>query len=218
MREAWNVWKKAVSLMWEHLIRLVVLNLIWVVVSIPLVTVGPATLALYWWVTTGVREDRPGNRDIQYTAYFKAFGRLFFKGLVWSVLWVLVLGLAWTNLQVWPRLVPAFVAALIEVVWLYFLLFFVAMQPYLLEHLAVDELRWGESLKRSAWHVLANPLYSHMHLAWPVAVVIIASKTHTVFPLILVALLMLVWSVIAGERPRRFGELPPLGGRLEDVL
>jgi uncharacterized membrane protein YesL len=218
MRTAWGAWKRAFSLIWEHVVRLIVLNLLWLVTSLPLITVGPATLACYWWIATGIREDRPGQRDMGYGAFFKAFVRLFWRGLVWSLLWVVLLALAYTNLTVWPRLVPPFPAALIQVLWLYALMFFMAMQPYLLEDLAMEERPWGEALKRSVWHVMANPIYSHVQLIWPAVAAVIGSKTHTVFPIILIALLLLLYAVVADERLFRHGEPPPMARRMEDVL
>lgn len=214
MREAWDAWKKAVSLAWDHLLRLVVLNLLWVLVSVPVITVGPATLAAYWWVATGVREDQPRP----FTDFFKGFLKFMWRGLVWSLGWAVVLGLAFTNLNVWAKFLPPLVFAIVEVAWLYGLIFLAVMQPYLLEDLTVDERPWWASLKRSAWHVMANPIYAHMHLVWPVAAVIIAAKTTTVLPIVLVSLVITFFSVAAAELPWRHGEPPPSRGRIEDVL
>ena len=66
--------------------HMVALSVLWVVCSLPVVTVIPATVALY---ATTVRHMRPDIKGI-YRCYFKTFKEELKPGILLSVLWLLV--------------------------------------------------------------------------------------------------------------------------------
>lgn len=215
MQDLWAMWKRAGNLMWDSVVQVVVLNLMWMISTLPVITVGPATLAAYWWTARVLRDE---TEPQGYKNYFQAFRRLFWRGIVWTLLWAALIGIAYANLRMWPRVLPPLAGAIVAVLWYYILIFAAAMQPYLLECLAVEELPWLESLKRSAWQVAANPIYSHLNMPIPVIVIGIGLRFHTLIPVILVALVILFMAVAAADAPQKYGEPPKLGGRIEDVL
>lgn len=216
MRAAWSAWKRAFSLIWEHLIRLIGLNLLWIAVSWLILPAGAATLALYWWIATGLRDGEESARGIK--PFFQALRRYFWRGLVWKLGWALVLFLAYTNLTVWGERLPPVGAAVVQMAWLYGLIYLLAMQPYLLEALTVDERPWGEALKVSAWQVAANPLYSHAHLVIPAAGAVMAVQYATLLPIVIISLILTFMAVASEACPWKHGEPPPTQRRIEDVL
>lgn len=216
MRDGWNAWKEALGLIWRNLLQVMIVNVLWTLTSALVVTLGPATLAAYWWNARVLRDEREPQ---SYPLFFKALVRLAVKGLVWSLGWVVVLYLAYISLMVWPQLLPPVGVAIAQFAWGYGLLYLLMMQPYLLEALAVDEEPWAPALKRSAWQVLANPLYSHMHLVIPVVGLAIAYNYNTPMLIVLAGALLLFMAVVADKTPWKYGEPPPRKqGRIEDVL
>ncbi len=215
MRAAWKAWKQAGKMVWANVLRLIILNLIWFVIGFPIVTIGPATLAAYWWIATSVR-DGQGNEP--YTRFFQAMRRFAVKGLVWLAGWVVVIGLAAMGLKVWPQLLPPMGVAMVQIAWTYAILYLVAMQPYLLEYLTVEEKPWVPALKASAWQVLANPIYSHAHVAIAGVALGLAAQFSTVASIALVAVLLGFWTVAAAEVPWKHGRPRPIERRIEDVL
>lgn len=215
MRDGWKAWINALGLIWRNLLQLMILNVLWVLISAPVVTLGPATLAAYWWGARVLRDEREPS---SYPLFFKAFARLFVKGLVWSLGWAAVLYLAYISLMVWPQVLPPVGVAIAQFAWGYGLLYLLMMQPYLLEALAVDEEPWAPALKRASWQVLANPVYSHMHLLIPVLGLVIALNFSTPIIIVLAAALLLFMAVVADATPWKHGQPPPNKGRIEDVL
>lgn len=215
MRPIWETWKKALKFFWENLVTLIVVNVLWVLTALPLVTVGAGTFAAYWWVAHVLRDghDREGLGQL-----LRAFRRFFWRGLIWSVAWALVLWLAVVGLTVWPRLLSPLGGAVVRVAWFYILIFLGALQPYLLEALTVEERPWGEALKRSAWHVVANPIYSHAQLLVPVTALGIGARFATFIPLVLISLIIAFLTVAAAEAPWKYGAPRPVSRRDEDVL
>lgn len=216
MRAAWGAWKKAFSLGWENLVKLIGINLLWLSVSWLIIPIGPAIFATYWWVARSLRDEDESMKRL--TIFYTGFRRFFWRGLLWSLGWVAVLLLAWTSLSVWPRLLPPMGTAIAEMLWLYALIFLAAMQPYLLEALTLEERPWGEAMKRAAWQVLANPIYSHLQLLIPIIALVIGFKFATLIPVVLVAVVMTFFAVAAQECPWKHGEPPPNRARIEDVL
>ncbi|MGE5673231.1 MAG: hypothetical protein ACM3XM_05030 [Mycobacterium leprae] len=214
MRAVTEAWRIAGAKAWHNLTRLIMLNLLWIVTALPLVTLGPVTLAGYWWTARVVRDEKEEG----YGAFFQAIVRFAGRGLIWSLAWLLLLYVAYSNAVVWQRFVPPLLGAVIQIVWLYLLVFALAMQPFLLECLTVDALPWGESLKRSGWAVLANPLYSHLSIPVPALVLSIGLKYGALILVVLVALVLTFLTVVAGMAPRKYGETQPRDGQLEDLF
>lgn len=215
MRELWPMWKRAFGLVWEQIIPLIGLNVMWLAGTLLVVTAGPATLAAYWWTARTLRDEQEPRHA--YT-FLKGFGRYFWRGLGWSAALALFLFLAYANITVWPGLLPPAAAAVVIVLWYYLLIFAAAMQPYLLEFLTVGDLPLWQAVKRSAWQVAASPVYSHINVAIPVIVIAAGLRYRTLTPLVLVAVVVAFLAVAAADAPCKYGERRGLNGRIEDVL
>lgn len=215
MRSAWAVWQKSFRLVREHPGQLVILNLLWMAVAWLLIPIGPATMAIYAFMARSMRDEEPGLR---YADLPRLFGRYFVRGVVWFLGWVVLLLCAWTGSVVWGKLLPPLAGSVVLMLWSYLVLYYVAMQPYLLEELTIEESPWLPALKKAAWQVLANPLYSHIHLVIPAAALLLAQQTSTLAGLILVSLVLLVQAVAAVEVPQKYGQGQPMDRRIEDLL
>lgn len=214
MRAALEAWKQAVRFAWKNLLPIIVLNLFWSALSWLVLPVGPATFTLYWFLT----ELRDNDADLRMVTYFKALPRFLRNGLIWEAGWALLLIFAYSNAYFWGALLSPVAGWTIRFIWIYAVAFALAIQPYLLEALIVKGEGWKDALKRSVWEVGANPVYSHLHLLIPVVIAVIAYKTVTIFPLLLVSLGVAFMVIIAQEAPWKYGEPPPIERRLEDVL
>lgn len=208
MNAIWDSWQRAGLLAWANLTRLVGLNLIWVLVSWPLVTLGPATLAAYWWASGAVRD---GGEKAGYGLFLLGVRRFFWRGLAWALGWAVLLGLAYANFIVGPRLLPPFVALVAGLGWVTGLVLLAAAQPYLLEALVVEERSWPESLGRAGLELLANPLYSLGQLLVPAAALALGLRFSALPLLVLGSVILLFSSVAADGAPYRLSE----AGRLE---
>lgn len=209
------MWKRAFGLIWEQILPLIGLNVMWCLSSLLLVTAGPATLAAYWWAARALRDEQEprGWRN-----FLQAFGRFFWRGLGWSAAVVSCLFLAYANITFWPRMLPPAAAAVVIVLWYYLLIFAAAMQPYMLEFLTMGDLSLWQAARRSAWQVAANPLYSHVNVLIPVIVIAAGLQYRTLVPLVLAAVVIAFLTVAAADVPWKYGERRRLGGRIEDVL
>lgn len=215
MRAAWMAWKRSWSLVWEHAIRLIVINLLWAATSFLVITAGPATLAAYWFIANHLRD---GSGEAGYSEFFHAMRRFFVRGVIWLGAWALLVWLAWAGLAVYGQLLPPLGVAVVQVFWLYGLLYLAAMQPYLLEAITIGEKPWAPAIKESAWQVLANPIYSHIHLLIPAVAAVLAAKFITLWAIVLGALVLAFWAGAAAGVPWRYGQPKPVERRMEDVL
>ncbi|HWI61579.1 MAG TPA: YesL family protein [Symbiobacteriaceae bacterium] len=214
MKAAVSAWKRAFGLAWSNMTGVVMLNVLWMVCSWLVVTVGPATLSAYWWAAHVIRDEQE-QRPV---AFFHAMKRFFWRGLLWEVCWVVIFLLAYSNLVVYGQWLAPLPAAIVRFLWAYALIFLVAMQPYLLEMLTMEDRPFLDAVKRSAWQVAANPIYSHIHLLVPVIAAFVAWRTTTLAATLLVALALIWWAVAAADLPWKYGEKRRHEVNIEDVL
>lgn len=200
-----GAWSLASRLTWQNLLQLMALNLVWFVCCLPIVTIGPATLAAYWFAARVLRdEDAPFSLG----AYLKALGHYLVPGLVWFLAWVVVLFTAYSNLAFWPHLLPGFMTVALTILVVYVVWFLAAANAYYLEGLVVTGLRPLAALKNALWTTAANPLYSNL-LPFPLVFALTLSiALRTVFFVILAAVVLLFAAVCAQQVPVRPREAP----------
>ncbi|HYF91088.1 MAG TPA: YesL family protein [Symbiobacteriaceae bacterium] len=214
MKAGLAAWKRSFGVAWSNLPGVIMLNVLWLVCSLPVITVGPATLASYWWAAHVLRDEKEERMG----SFFVALKRYFWRGLLWSVAWAAVLLLAYTNTALYGQWLPPLAGAVVRMAWVYAVIFLVAMQPYLFELLVMEEHRFFEAVKRSAWQVAANPVYSHMQVVVVGLAGFVAWRTTTMVCVLVVALVMVWWAVAACEVPWRYGERRRVERDLRDVL
>ncbi len=108
-----------------------ILNILWIVVSLPIVTIIPATAALFY-ATNRLAHERPASPS----TFFEGLRKWFWRSYLWGGLNLLVIAVLVSNLifysriqAVWTALATALVVFLL-IVWL---LLQVSMFPLMLE-------------------------------------------------------------------------------------
>ncbi len=179
MRLAFGVFSRSLRLMYQNIWPLLWLSALWVVVSVPLVTLPPATAALYASVHQLV-----AGRDVPVRAYFAAFRQYFIRGWLLAALDALWLGGAAYGTLFYLNQAGAlqFVVA----VPMYMLLFGVMLQPYLFPLLIAQQDKSIRLVFRNAIVLLVRqPLFtvtvSVMLAAWTFIAVVLNG------PLLLIA-------------------------------
>lgn len=190
-------WRRAGTLVWHRLPRVLLLGALWVLSSWPVVTAGPATLAAYRWAALNVRDER----DESPLTFFRYLLDLLLPGLAWFMVAGLVALLFIANLRYWPQVLAPLPAAVVLAAWSYALVFLLAMQPHLLERVAVQRRRWPEALPASALAVALNPLYAHAQLLLPAAALYVGSRFHLALPLALASATLVFLAVSAADLP-----------------
>ena len=84
---------------WHYLWELLVFNLLWLILSIPLITAPPALAGLYYATNQLAHE-----REVNWRAFFEGFRLHFWLGWRWSGLNLLVVVLAFSNYIFYDRL------------------------------------------------------------------------------------------------------------------
>jgi uncharacterized membrane protein YesL len=132
----------------ETIANLLLLNLLFVICCIPVVTIGPALTATYYVALKIVRQEETGIfRD-----FFHSFRQNFKQGLLLGVGVILLAGLLLTDLQVLTYLpaIPAGVSKVLLVVTGLLLLILAMIAVYLFAVLAQFENTTKELIKWSA--------------------------------------------------------------------
>ena len=183
------------------------LNVAWVLCCLPIVTIGPATLAAYWFVSHVIRDT---DAPFTIAAYLRAVGHFFVPGLAWCIVWVVLLFTAYSNLAFWPHLLPGFMTVALTLLVVYIAWFLASANVYYLEGVVIDGMGPLRALRNAVWMTVANPLYSHMQ-PFPLVVALSASLGfRTAVFVILAAVVMLFASVAAKEAPLKPAQGFPL--------
>ncbi|WP_181392005.1 hypothetical protein [Deinococcus irradiatisoli] len=170
-------------LIWQHLPTLIGLNVLWSVLALTLVLLGPVTLGVYVFIAQ-LRDDAgPQWRDVP-----GLLRRFLLPGLGWFVTLLVFTFLAFANLSYWPRVLGSFGSAVAVLAWSYLIWLFAALQPYLLEALTTERrpyLRaWG-----AAFTALARrPVSAHLYALLPASALLLGLFFRTLAPLVLVSL------------------------------
>lgn len=113
------------ALLWRwcsRILDMMVLSVCWVLCSVPVVTMGAASTALYDAAVHGIRRDEPGA----YTRFFRTFRRELKPATLATVLWGAPLAVVlWSGQYIGTRIqapAPALAAAAVFVLLLVFLL------------------------------------------------------------------------------------------------
>ncbi len=80
MAEAWQVFRKTLSDLWDEMYLLVVVNVLWVALSVLLVTGPPATAGLFVLTHRLACGEAASLRD-----FFEGFRRYFWRSWLWAI-------------------------------------------------------------------------------------------------------------------------------------
>lgn len=131
---------------------LVYLNLLWMVACLPVVTIAPATAAMFGVVRGWIRgKDVPMTREY-FSLFRENLGQSLAVGLVWSVLGALLIAdfLLVGQMESFRR--PLYV------IFLVFALLYASATVYLCPVMVNYELDWKAVIKNSLFFSIARPL------------------------------------------------------------
>ncbi|MBB6099066.1 putative membrane protein YesL [Deinobacterium chartae] len=195
-------WRDAAGWTFSHLTRVIGVNLLWLLASWPLLTLGPATLAAYAWLRRARLEPEVAE---PYTRLRDDFCRLFWRGLGWALASATLLYVLYANALFWPRLLPPLAGAVVAVAALYLAVLYLAVQPYLLEAL-VTLPRAMAAPRAAIARLVARPLAAHLHLLFALPLALLVWRFPTLLALGAVGLLLVFWHALnleeAAEDPR----------------
>jgi len=80
MANTWQVFRKTLSDLWDEMYLLVMVNVLWVALSVLLVTGPPATAGLFVLTHRLARGESVGLRD-----FFEGFRRYFWRSWLWAI-------------------------------------------------------------------------------------------------------------------------------------
>ena len=154
--------RRAVRVVWDSLrdfyddaALLIAVNILWVGLSLPLITLPPATGGLYY-VTNRIAH----GYAVRVRTFFEGFRQYFVKSWQLALANLLVLAVTWANLVFYGQLDSPWLRYL-RILLLYLLAFWLAMQmytfPLLLEQ---EDKRLKLVLRNAAFLVLADPVFT----------------------------------------------------------
>ncbi len=190
-----SVIQRALAAWWRELIPLTLMNVVWLLLQLPLVTAAPATAAFY-----AVAESVLGGDPASWQEFWQAFRRCFWKAIRWGLLQVVVYGVGLFNLAyygeesglLWDALRTAWVAGL--VVWTALQLLY---WPLLL---AAADQRIINTLRNALVMLTLYPLFVSGLLALTAVVVGVSLVTAAPVGLVMMALVTLLGSAAVHNR------------------
>jgi hypothetical protein len=201
VRDGFYSWYVAMRGIWENLLAVAFLNLMWLAASLPIITIGPATLAAYWYAARVLRdndfEPNPG-------LYFRVVWQLLPRGLAWGAIWLAVLFIAYSNLVLWPQVLPPVGAFAVRGLVIYLVYLWAAAQPSLMEGLAVEGLGLRQALAKAGFEVLANPAFTHVQPLLLFFAAYIGAQFQSFIFLVLIAIILYFAAVAADLMPRKY--------------
>jgi uncharacterized membrane protein YesL len=188
-KDMWSVIQSALAAWWRELIPLTLMNVVWLLLQLPLVTAAPATAAFYT-----VAESVMAGDPASWQEFWQGFRRYFWKALRWGLWQVVVYGVGLFNLAyygeegglLWDALRAAWVAGL--VVWTALQLLY---WPLLL---AATDQRIVNTLRNALVMLTLNPLFVAVLLALTAVVVVLSVATAAP-----IGLAMMAWITLLGS-------------------
>ncbi len=155
MRQAAKVFSDSLRDFYDDGALLIAVNVLWVGLSLPLITLPPATGGLYY-VTNRIAHGYAA----QVRTFFEGFRQYFIKSWQLALANLLVLAVTWVNLVFYGQLNNLWIR-LLRILLLYILAFWLAMQIYTFPLLLEQEhKRLKLVLRNAALLVLADPVFT----------------------------------------------------------
>ncbi|MEF2279496.1 hypothetical protein V3W47_14430 [Deinococcus sp. YIM 134068] len=205
MRGAVLVWRAAAPRLWHHLPRLIVVNVLWLVASWPLLTLGAATLTAYAWLRRAVLEVEDERREgasvpeEPYSSLLPLLRRLWWPGSLWTGLNVALL-VPLGGLALGAARSGTLAGTAAGILALYVAWFWLALQPFFLDALA-EGMPLPRALAEAVQIVLAYPAYSHFSALPPLLLAGLAWWFSSLWATVGVTALLLYWACVATGDP-----------------
>lgn len=191
--------KKTLTGAWENLWELILINLLWLLSTLLVVTAGPGLLAMFYLATQMAREKQYRVLD-----FWPALGRFFWRGLGVVAIWTLLFLAIYANVAFYRDFPIKWAAAVAGGLWFYLFLFFLMMQPYWFWWMTAEGKGLWRAAKAAAWQVLANPWFSILQLVMAALVLLAVRRWAALLFLVFGGLLALFGANAAMGAPLRY--------------
>ena len=156
IKEAMSVFWQTLKDIWEELLPLCLVNLVWLFASLTVI-LFPVTLAGGYYVANRVARGKTfGTRH-----YVEGIKMYWWRSLLWFLANLVVVLLIYVNLMFYPSQFEGLWVSIVGGFWLAVLIFWLTLQmyfwPLLIEQ---DEPRMLLAWRNSAYLVLINPFYA----------------------------------------------------------
>jgi uncharacterized membrane protein YesL len=183
IRQAFIILPRMVRLLWDDLFTLMLCNLAWLVLCLPIVTAPASFAALYCVADMAAREKPISTRD-----FFTAFRQYFVKGLLLGLIDLALAVVVVANLLFYSQLAASW-AQIARAVWIAVGIFWILVQVYLFPMLVVQlqpSIKWA--LRNALMMTLAQPIFT-LVVALE-AVMLLAISAALVFPVAAISMSM----------------------------
>jgi len=185
IREAMAVFWQTLKDVWEELLPLCLVNLVWLFASFTVI-LFPVTLAGGYYVANRVARGKTfGTRH-----YIEGIKTYWWRSLLWFLTNLLVVLLIYVNLIFYPSQFEGLWVPIVGGVWVAVLIFWLTLQmyfwPLLIEQ---DEPRMLLAWRNSAYLVLINPFYAFFVASFHL--LFLAVSVATTLPLVFVGMVTL---------------------------
>lgn len=200
MKDAFRVFWGALRDFWDGLFHLMLMNVVTVLLAIPVVTFPPA-LAGLWCVGNQVAQ----GRIVDWSDYFGAFRRYFWKAWGLALLNALAAAVTFANLRFYtPGIAPFDIGPTLSfglrAFWVNLALLWLLLQIYsfalLLEQ---EDQRLRVALRNAAVLFATNPGFT---IVLAVLLLILAAVASLVFPPVWFLILLALFAVVCNEAVR----------------
>ncbi len=188
--------KKTLVGAWENLWELILVNLLWLLSTMLVVTAGPGLLAIFYLAT-----QMAGEKQYRILDFWPALVRFFRRGLGVMAVWAFLLLVIYSNVLFYRNFSLKWVTAFAGGLWFYLLLFFLMMQPYWLWWMTAGGKGLWWAARAAAWEVLANPWFSILQLVMVALVLLAVGRWAALLFLIAGGFLALLGANMAREVP-----------------
>ena len=185
IKEAVGVFWQSLKDVWEELLPLCLVNLVWLFASFTIV-LFPVTVAGVYYVANRVARGKTFG-----TSHFiEGIKKYWWRSLLWFLANALVVFLVYTNLVFYPSQFEGLWVSLVGGFWLAVLVFWATLQMYFWPLLIEQEqprilLAW----RNSAYLVLINPFYAFFIASFHLLFLVVSVAT--TLPLVFVGMVLL---------------------------
>jgi uncharacterized membrane protein YesL len=184
---------RALTFLMEWLWRLLYLNAIWILFSLPIITVIPATASMFSVMDKWVREDQ---HESDFKVFFREFKRLFIKSYPLGLSIVLISGLLVLDLLILKNAVSDIFVIIRYALLLFSLLFLIAVSysfPVFLRY----QFPWYKTLFFSFMLGIRNPVITFLMSCGFLLVLVLVMFASGVGILLFASLIALISTISA---------------------
>ena len=194
IREAFVLFWSSIRILWEELWTFAVLNVLWLLLCLPVVTAPASFAALYYVADKAARDEIVTIGD-----FFAGFKQYLVKGTLLGLLNIVAALILATNIMFYGQVAAGW-ATYVRIIWIAVAIFWALMQIYLLPMFVVQiEPSIKLTVRNSAMFVLVQPVFTITAVL--IVVTLIALSAILIVPFMIISMsLIAVFSCVALDR------------------